>query len=322
MNFYVKKIIDFVTTLFLVTLLTFVTFNIIPGNPALAILGPDADEVQIEQLSKDFNLDKPLYKRYFIWIFNAVKGDFGISYKFNQDVSSLVVNSILTTLNLSLYTILFTIIIGIPLGIIFAHFNKNPFTKIIEIINQVFISTPSFCTALILILFFTIYLNIFPSMGFTKISKNFFENFKTLFLPSLSLALGSSAILAKYLKSSFIEQENKNYVKTAYSKGLSTFYVNIHHIFRNSLISIVTILGLILTEILGGSIIIENIFSIPGVGKLIMTAIILRDFPLIQGLSLYLAIISVTINFIVEILYSFIDPRIKLKNQTKENILK
>ncbi|MBQ0003874.1 MAG: ABC transporter permease [Treponema sp.] len=311
MKFYIKKIFDFLLTVFLVTLITFITFNILPGNPATAILGADADEAQIIQLEKEFNLDKPLAVRYIFWLTDIFKGDLGTSYRFNVKVNSIITESASVTLSLSLFTIILTVLIAVPLGIFLALKNKNPAAKLIEFIDQIFISTPSFCTALLLIIVFTIKLHIFPSMGYTKWTDNPVLCIKSLFLPSLSLALGSSAILARYLKTNFKEQLEKDYVKTAYAKGLSPLYVNIHHILRNSVLSVITTLGLILTEILGGSIIIENVFSLPGIGKLIAISISARDFPLISGLVLYLAVICITCNFIIDLLYSVIDPRIK-----------
>jgi len=314
LNYFIRKIIDFLITIFLVTLLTFFTFNILPGNPATAVLGPDADEAQIKILEKEFNLDKPLYARYLSWLFNAAHGDLGTSYRFHQKVNSVIADSIGVTLSLSIFTILLTVIISIPLGIIMAVYNKNPAIKALELTDQIWISTPSFCTALLLIFIFTLKLKLFPSMGFVKWSSDPGRCIKCLFLPSLSLALGSSAILARYLKTDFLEQKNKNYVKTARSKGLSSFYVSTHHILRNSIISVVTTLGLILTEILGGSIIIENVFALPGIGKLIAISISSRDFPLIQGLVLYLALFTTSCNFLIDIIYSLIDPRIKRRH--------
>ncbi|WP_318660796.1 ABC transporter permease [uncultured Treponema sp.] len=311
MNFFIKKIIDFLITIFLVTLITFFTFNILPGNPAIAILGPDADEVQIEQLEKDFNLDKPLYKRYFTWLSGALHGDFGTSYRFNKKVNDVIKSAAEVTASLAFFTILLTAFIAIPFGIILAHYGKNPFVRILGFLDQIWISTPAFCTAILLILIFTVKLNVFPSLGFVRWTENPALCLKTLFLPALSLALGSSAILARYLKTDFSEQQIKDYVRTAYSKGLSSFEVNVHHILRNSIISVITTLGLILTDILGGSIIIENVFALPGIGKLIAVSVSSRDFPLIQGLVLYLALITLTCNFLIDIIYSVIDPRIR-----------
>lgn len=314
MNFFIKKIFDFLITLVLVSLVTFIAFNVIPGNPALIIYGPDADEVLIEQAQKEFNLDKPLYKRYFVWLSDAVKGDFGKSYRFNQSVNTLIKDSSGTTLTLALFTIFFTALIGFPLGIFFATSRKKIIKKPVELFDQLWISIPSYCTALILILIFTVKFSLFPSMGFVEWNENPFECMRTIFLPSLSLALGSSAILARYLKTSFLQQKNKNYVYAALSKGLSESYVNIHHIFINAVIPVITISAMTITEILGGSIIIENVFSIPGIGKLIMAAISARDFPLIQGLVMYLATITITCNFAADILYGIVDPKIRQRS--------
>ena len=311
MNFFIKKIIDFLITIFLVTLITFFTFNILPGNPAIAILGPDADDVQVEQLEKEFNLDKPLYKRYLKWMSGAVRGDLGTSYRFNRKVNDVIKGAAGVTASLAFFTIILTVIIAIPLGIILAHYEKNPFVRFLGFFDQIWISTPAFCTAIFLIIIFTVKLNLFPSLGFVRWSENPFMCLKTLFLPALSLALGSSAILARYLKTDFSEQQNKDYVRTAYSKGLSPLEVNLHHILRNSIISVITTLGLILTDILGGSIIIENVFALPGIGKLIAVSISTRDFPLIQGLVLYLALITLICNFLIDMIYSVIDPRIR-----------
>lgn len=310
MKFYIKKLFDFLITLLLVTFLTFIAFSVIPENPAVAILGPDADEVQIQQLEKEFDLNKPLYIRYAKWLSNAARGNFGISYKFNRSVKSIISDAAQVTLSLAAFTILLTAAIGLPLGICFAYFSKNPFVGFCEILNQVWISTPSFCAAILLILVFAVMLPLFPSMGFVPWRENPSACIRTLFLPALSLSLGSSAILARYVNVSFSEQKNKDYVKTALSKGLSPFYTCMNHIFRNSLISIVTVFGMIFAEILGGSIIIENVFSLPGIGKLIVSSISSRDFPLIQGLSLYLAFITMVCNFSTDILYGIIDPRI------------
>lgn len=311
MIYYLKKIFDLLITVFLVTLITFLTFNILPGNPAEIILGPDADEVQIEMLEKELNLDKPLYTRYFSWIKNALHGDLGKSYRFNTSVNRIINEAAKVTLSLSIFAIILTILTGIPLGIILARFNRNPFIKAIESISMIFFSTPAFCTALLLILIFTVKFNLFPSMGYTPFTQNPGQFIKTLFLPALSIALGSGAILSRYLKTDFADQMSKDYVKTAESKGLSPFSVAVNHILRNSLISVVTTLGLLITDILGGSIIIENIFSIPGIGKLIASSVSTRDFPLISGLVLYLALITVLCNFVIDILYGIIDPRIR-----------
>lgn len=305
-SFYVKKVTDFITTLFLVTLVTFFTFQFLPGNPAIAILGPDADPVQIENLEKQFGLEYSLPHRYAMWLKNALHGDFGISYKYNKSVSQLIKESFGITFTLSITTLIFTIIIGTFCGILFAKYRRNKLIKPLVFFNQLWISVPSFCTALILIIFFSVKLRLLPSMGI--------KDFSSYLLPSFSLALGSGAILTRYVKDSIEKELKQEYVKTARSKGLSENQIIISHVLRNALIPSITTLGLIAAEIFGGSIIIENVFSLPGIGRLLTSSITARDFPLIQGLTIYLALITLICNFTVDILYSIIDPRIRINS--------
>ena len=308
-KFYIKKISGLLITIFLVTLITFFTFNILPGNPALAILGPDADTAQIQALEAEFHLDQPLYSRYFSWITGVLRGDLGYSYRYGQKVSVIISKAFGVTFSLGLFSLVLTVLMGLPLGIVMGQYSRKKSVKILEVFDQIWLSTPSFCTAILLIMIFTVILKLFPSMGYVPFFQNPLQSLRTMFLPALSLSFGSSAILARYLKTDFTMQKSLDYVRTARSKGLSTGRIVFVHILRNSLICVVTTLGLIVTDILGGSIIIENVFSLPGIGRLIATSITSRDFPLIQGLVLYLAVITVSVNFIVDILYQVIDPR-------------
>lgn len=308
-KFYIKKISGLLITIFLVTLITFFTFNILPGNPALAILGPDADTAQIQALEAEFHLDQPLYSRYFSWITGVLRGDLGYSYRYGQKVSVIISKAFGVTFSLGLFSLVLTVLMGLPLGIVMGQYSRKKSVKVLEVFDQIWLSTPGFCTAILLIMIFTVILKLFPSMGYVSFFQNPLQSLRTMFLPALSLSFGSSAILARYLKTDFTMQKSLDYVRTARSKGLSTGRIVFVHILRNSLICVVTTLGLIVTDILGGSIIIENVFSLPGIGRLITTSITSRDFPLIQGLVLYLAVITVSVNFIVDILYQVIDPR-------------
>lgn len=308
-KYYIKKISGLLITIFLVTLITFFTFNILPGNPALAILGPDADTAQIQALEAEFHLDQPLYSRYFSWITGVLRGDLGYSYRYGQKVSVIISKAFGVTFSLGLFSLVLTVLMGLPLGIVMGQYSRKKSVKILEVFDQIWLSTPGFCTAILLIMIFTVILKLFPSMGYVSFFQNPLQSLRTMFLPALSLSFGSSAILARYLKTDFTMQKSLDYVRTARSKGLSTGRIVFVHILRNSLICVVTTLGLIVTDILGGSIIIENVFSLPGIGRLIATSITSRDFPLIQGLVLYLAVITVSVNFIVDILYQVIDPR-------------
>lgn len=301
MFYYIKKFIDFITTLILVSVVTFLTFQLLPGNPALTILGPEAEDAQIAALEQELQLDKPLYQRYIKWIKGVFSGNLGKSYKYGQSVTSIILERVKTTAVLAGLSLLFSIGLGLFLGLFFAISRKNRYLKPLFYIDQIFISIPSFCTALLLILFFTVLLRLLPSIGVS--------GFSSFILPALSLSLGSSAILARYIKTSVDDEYKKDYVRTARSKGLTETQIIYRHILRNAIIPSITTLGLIATDIFGGSIIVENVFSLPGIGKLIVTSISSRDFPLLQGLTLYLAAITLFCNFAVDILYSVVDPR-------------
>lgn len=311
MKFYLKKFLDFLSTLVLISLLTFFVFQLLPGNPALAILGADADEAQVAVLEAKMGLDKSIGERYILWIASAIRGDFGISYQYNQSVSRLIGGSFSVTLSLALISLVFTIFIGFSFGFLYAYIRKTPFFKPLMSIHQMWFSIPSFCTALLLILIFSVKLGIFPAMGYVPISDGFFAWLHSLVLPAFSLSLGSGAILARYTTTSILNQEKQDYVRTARSKGVGEWQVITRHILPNALLPSITTLGLILTEILGGSIIVENVFSLPGIGRLIASSSLTRDFPLIQGLVLYLAFITLLCNTLVDFFYSIVDPRIR-----------
>ena len=313
MRYYLRKLIGHVVTLILVSLVTFFVFQILPGDPALIILGLDADVNQIEALNRTLGLDRPLTERYISWIKGLFNGDLGISIRYNQSVSSLIGQGLKVTALLALYSMIFTVAIGIPVGLFLASHSRKKYSIPISIVSQLSLSIPSFCMGILLISIFSVRLNLLPSIGYTPISEGFFKSFKSLLLPSLSIALGSSAILIRYVRVSVLKEMGKDYVRTARSKGLSKRRIMYAHVLKNSLIPVITILGLLTADILGGSIIIENIFSLPGIGRLITVSISSRDLPLIQGLVLYLSLIVVICNFIVDLVYSLVDPRIRLR---------
>lgn len=311
MAYYIKKIASFTVTLFLISIITFLAFQVLPGNPAEAILGVDADPVQLHNLEIELQLDKSPQERYISWIKGILKGDLGTSWKYHQKVSSIVKPAFRTTLTLSVFSLVLTVILGFTLGVISAIQKNGPASIALTFFNEIWISTPAFCTAILLIAVFSVKLKLFNSMGFVPLEQGFFKCLKSVFLPALSIALGSGAVLQRFLKNNILEELKKEYIRTARAKGLSAKEIIFGHLLRNSLIPSLTMLGLLVCEILGGSIIIENVFSIPGIGRLIATSISSRDFPLLEALVLYLASVTVICNFAVDILYSIIDPRIR-----------
>lgn len=311
MAFYIKKAFSFIITLLLISIVTFGVFQILPGDPASIILGPDADPLQLEAMRQSLNLDTSIPMRYINWLTEALRGNLGESIRFHMPVSELLLSRIPVTASLALVTTLLTILIGLPLGLFIAR-NDSIVGKLISALTQISIAIPSFWMGILLVLLFSITFSWLPSGGYVAFTESPLGWLKSLLLPSLSIALSSSAVLIRYLKTAMLDEIPKLYVQTARSKGLSEKVVFRRHIFKNALIPTVTILGLLIIDILGGSIITENVFNIPGLGNLIVTSINSRDLPLIQGLVLYLGTIVVLFNLIVDILYSLIDPRIRV----------
>ena len=313
MRYYIRKAAGLLVTVILVSAITFAVFQILPGNPAYIILGVDADPRQVEQLEKSMGLDKPMAARYLSWVAGALHGDLGVSYRYGLPVSGLLSDAFRVTGSLALVTMVLTVLIGIPIGVWLSGHSRKAYSLPVSMVSQVSISIPSFCMGIFLIHVFSVRLGILPSIGYTSLSEGFVPWLRSLLLPSLSLALGSAAILIRYVRVSISNQLKQDYVRTAYSKGLKKNGVMYRHVLRNSLIPVITIFGMTAADILGGSIIIENVFSMPGIGRLISVSITSRDLPLLQGLTLYLAMIVVFCNFLVDIVYSFVDPRIRLK---------
>ncbi len=313
MLYFIKKFINTFITILLVSIITFYIFNILPGDPAQVILGLDASQEQIAQLRETMDLDSPAVVRYINWIESLLKGELGVSYKYQKPVAPIIFDALVVTLQLSIYSLLLTLIIAIPFGLLLvSKRNKKSYIPL-SIFSQIGMSIPTFCLGIFLIAIFTVNLGVLPSIGYVSFSTNPILNIKSLLLPSLSIAIGASSIVVRYLNTSVNQQLKMDYVRTAYSLGLSEKTVLYKQVLRNALIPVITIVGLIVTDILAGSIIIENVFSLPGIGKLITSSITSRDLPLIQALVLYLSLIVILVNFIIDILYRFIDPRIRIK---------
>ncbi|HEY8462952.1 MAG TPA: ABC transporter permease [Bacillota bacterium] len=313
MNYYLKKLGSLLVTLILVSLIIFSVFQILPGDPVEIILGVDADPFQVQALSQSLGLDKPVWERYLLWIGNALRGDLGQSLRFQQPVTQLISSRIEVTVALMLLALLLTIFTGIPLGIWLAKKEGLVWGLVGSVLSQIGLAVPPFWMGILLLSVFAVALQILPSGGYVSWRQSLLLCLKSLILPAVSISIGTTAVLVRYLKNTVLDQIKMDYVRTALSKGLNQNSALYRHVLKNALIPVVTILGMIIADILGGSIITENVFSLPGIGNLIAIAVTSRDFPLIQGLVLYLAVIVSLCNFLVDVIYTLIDPRIRLK---------
>ncbi|WP_367356721.1 ABC transporter permease [Mesotoga sp.] len=309
---YLRKLFAMILTVLLVSLITFVTFEIIPGNPALSRLGVDAQESQYEALSAELGLNDPLEIRLSRWLKGLFTGDLGISMRYSVPVSELILDRLPVTISLAVMALVLIVLIGIPLGIVSAKYGERLPGILITLISQIGMAIPSFWSGIILIYIFGIVLRWVSPGGFVPWSEDAYGAFKSLILPAIAIALPSIASIIRYTRNSIMDQMKNDYVQLALSKGLNLNSVLLRHVLKNALIPIITVLGMIAANILGGAIVIEQVFTLPGVGRLLINAITTRDLPLVQGMVLYIAFIIVVINFFIDVIYTVIDPRIRL----------
>ena len=313
MKYIGKKLITMIITVLIVTLLVFLAFSVIPGDPALNMLGINATPEKVERLREQLGLNRPLVVRYFEWIFSFAFGDMGKSYSYGTAVRDMIGNKVPITLTLSIMAFIIILVLSIPVGIYTAKHEDKWYSKAVDVINQLFMSIPPFFIGILLTFFFGLVLRCFTPGGYVSYSNDLFGFIKYLFFPALAIAIPKIAMTVKLLKSSLLKESKLDYVRTAYSRGNSTNEVLYKHVLKNAIIPVVTFLGMTLADIVAGSLIIEQVFSIPGIGRLLITSISNRDYPVVQSIIAIVAIIVIVVNFCVDILYKVIDPRLRGK---------
>ena len=309
--FLAKRIATFLATLLAASLLTFLALEILPGDPARVILGIDAPESAVAALRADLGLDRPAPERYLAWLAGLVQGEFSTSYTYGVDVWELVRERLAITVPLALMAMIMATIFALTLGVYAAvHHNKAGDVSMMGF-SQLGIAVPNFWLALLLILLFAVKLRWFASGGFPGWDQGIWPSLKALLLPAVALATVLGAILARITRSSVLEVMREDYVRTARAKGLTQRATLWRHVLRNALIPVVTIMGLQFANLLAGTIVVENVFALPGIGRLIFQAIGNRDVVVVRDVVVLLAVLVVTVNFIVDLLYAVIDPRLK-----------
>ena len=307
-----RRLTALMVTLLVASLLIFLLLEILPGDPAAVILGVGAQEDTLRALRAELGLDLPAPVRYLNWLGEVLQGDLGRSYTYDTPVQELLLNRVELSLPLALLAILLSTGIAIPLGVFAASRHRKVADTGIMGFAQLGVAVPNFWFAILLILLFSVKLGWFSAGGFAGWDAGWFPAFKSLVLPAVALALPQAAILARVTRSSVLETVQEDYIRTARAKGLSRSQALWRHAVRNALIPVVTILGLQLSFLLAGTIIIENVFYLPGVGRLLFQAIVQRDLMVVKNLVLVLAATVVLINFLVDLLYAVLDPRLRL----------
>ena len=308
--FLLRRLVNFLVTLFAVSIIVFAAMNVLPGDPALTILGLDATEDALEALRQRLGLNEPLTKRYFLWIGNALTGNFGISHSFSVPVSDLIIERLPLTVSLAISGMTCTVILALVLGVFAAANHKRYGDWGVMVISQLGIALPAFWLSILLVLLFAVKLRWLPPGGFPG-WENPTDAIRSLILPTLALSLVQSAVLARVTRSSMLEVMRQDYIRTARASGFQRSRILWRHTLPNALIPIVTIIGMQFAALVTGTIVIENVFYLPGLGKLIFQSISNRDLPTVQALVMLFAAIVIIANFIVDITYSVIDPRLK-----------
>lgn len=310
--FLAKRFVTFVSTLFGASLVVFLALEILPGDPAMTILGANAEPEAYEALRRQLGLNEPALNRYLGWMGGLMVGDLGISYAYSVPVGELIFERLYITVPLALMAMAITVVAALVLGIFAAARHGRAGDYGVMLFSQLGIAVPQFWFGILLILFFAVYLGWFSSGGFSPWDEGFWAAVKSLLLPAVALATVQAAILARVTRSSVLETFREDYVRTARAKGLSRRATLWRHVLRNAMIPVITIMGLQFANLLAGTIIVENVFFLPGLGRLVFQAIANRDLVVVKDVVLFLAAMVVAVNFLVDLAYAAIDPRLKV----------
>jgi peptide/nickel transport system permease protein len=307
LTFLQRRLVQLIPVLLGISLITFFMIHLIPGDPARNMLGPRATPERVAELRQSLGLDEPLWSQYRRFLTGVVRGDLGTSLYYRQAVGPLVVERLPPTVFLIVYSAVMALIVAIPLGIVAAVRRNSWMDQVIRTVSLVTLAMPAFWLGVLLILYFGLYHGWFPVGGY---GDTFRDHLHHLFLPSLTIALAMAPILIRSLRSSMVGNLRAQYATTARAKGLTDRRVVTGHVLRPSLISTVTVLGVNLGFLIGSTVIIETVFAIPGLGFLMVSSIQTRDYPVIQAVTLVMAVLVITVNLLTDMTYALLDPRV------------
>ena len=311
MQYLWRRIVALVVTLLIACTITFAVFNIIPGDPAMLMLGTEADPEVMVNLRQQLGLDLPLHVQYFRWLWGAAAGDLGTSVRLGRPVAGLIWERLPVTASLAVLAMALTLMVGVPAGAYGATHRGRASDYLVSILTQAGLAIPHFWLGILLILLFSLRWQLLPPGGFVPWAKNPWQAFLSLLLPAAALASHRVALVARITRTAMLDALSKDYIRTAKSKGVSHRMLIYKHALKNSLIPVVTVAGMQFAGLLTGSIVAEEVFALPGLGRLLLQAIGYRDLPLVQGIALFIALAVVIINFLTDILYLLLDPRVR-----------
>lgn len=311
-RYIVHRLIVAVPIVLGVSLITFGLVRWIPGDPILIMLGPDALGADVEGIRRLYGLDRPWPVQYFEWLSGILRGDLGQSIRTRMPVGQSILQRLPVTIELTAMALSLGLILGIPPAILSAMHRGKATDAIAGIVSLLGISVPGFWLAILLMLLFSLHLRWLPSIGYVPLRESVSDNLRHLILPAIGLALPLAATIMRFMRSSLLEVFGQDYMRTARAKGLTQLRTVMKHGVRNALIPVITVMGIQVGRLLGGAVVIEQIFALPGLGRLIFDSISTRDYPIVQGTVLTFTVIFILINLMVDVLYGLIDPRVKL----------
>ncbi len=300
----------FAVSVFVSSLLVFMVMSILPGDPAQLMLGTQATPEALEELRRALGLNRPLITQYFDWLASALRGDFGVSPFSGQEIGPQIVERLKVTIPLALMAVSMTILVAFPLGVFAASRHRKVGDAVVSVGSQVGLAIPAFWAGLILVTVFAVNLQWFSAGGFPGWDVSVTESLKALFLPAVSLAIVQAAIITRFVRSAVLDTMRNDYIRSARSKGLTKWAALWKHGLRNAAIPVLTILGLQFAALLAGTVVIESVFVLPGLGSMLLQGITRRDLPLVQGGAFTIAVLILAVNLAVDLMYRVIDPRV------------
>lgn len=313
--YILKRILSLIPVLFIVSLVIFFIVHFTPGDPASYILGNEATADQVNELREQMGLNAPIPEQYLHWLGGVIKGDLGSSYFMNQPVMTSILDHLAPTFSLAVFAQLIAIIISIPLGMIAAIRRGTATDQSVMFLSLIGMAIPSFLLALFLALIFGVLLEWLPVAGYQPLQRGVWNHLQFLILPAISLGAIQAALISRMTRSSMLEVLNTDYIKMARAKGTKEIVVICQHALKNAFLPILTVIGQTFGALVTGAVVTETIFNIPGIGQLIINSIERRDYAIIQGIVLFVTMIYVCLNLIIDLMYGFIDPRVRLQQR-------
>lgn len=311
--YILRRLLQLIPVLLLASFAIWGILFVVPGGPVGALVGENATAEQIAAVTAQLGLDRPFYVQYADWLWNALRGDFGLSIYSKQPVTQLVFSRLPATLELALVAISFALVIGIPIAILSAMYPGSWLDRILSAWSALALGVPTFWVGILMILLFAVYMRWLPSASqYVSIFQDPLTALRFMLMPGLTLGIYVSGVLARFLRASLITEMRADYVRTARSKGMPGWAIMRRHIMPNAMLPFITIVALMIANFVGGAVVTESVFTYPGIGRLLVGAIETRDYPLIQGCIMVILVMYVMINLLVDILYAYVDPRVSL----------